>query len=412
MSILITACSPSSKNNTTINDADKNELANILRQNPGYFDSILRRKDELNVQIIYTRINRDKNNKPTFEDFYFNVNEDKYFYPASTVKFPVAVLALQKLNELKIAGLDRNTTMITETGGDGQTAVYADSTAPANKPSIGHYIKKILLVSDNDAFNRLYEFLGQEYINNSLHAMGYPTVQIIHRLDISLSEEQNRHTNPVKFYDNNGKIVYEKQAEKSRLIYAQRNTKLGKGYMRGDSIINEPFDFSKKNRLSIADLHNILRSVMFPANVASNKRFDLSASDYEFLYKYMSMMPRESTFPSYDTGYHDAYVKFLFYGSEKVKADPGIRIFNKVGDAYGFLRDAAYIADFKKNVEFMLSAVIYCNSDGIFNDDKYDYDSLGFPFMKNLGRVMYQYELTRKRRRQPDLSTFNLNYQD
>jgi hypothetical protein len=127
----------------------------------------------------------------------------------------------------------------------------------------------------------------------------------------------------------------------------------------------------------------------------------------------MSMMPHESAFPFYDTvKYWDSYVKFLFYGSEKVKADPDIRIFNKVGDAYGFLRDAAYIADFKNNIEFMLSVVIYCNSDGIFNDDKYDYDSLGFPFMKHLGRVIYDYELKRKRTRQPDLSTFKFNYQD
>ena len=46
------------------------------------------------------------------------------------------------------------------------------------RPTIAHYIKKILLVSDNDAFNRLYEFLGQQYINTTLHQMGYTEVQI------------------------------------------------------------------------------------------------------------------------------------------------------------------------------------------------------------------------------------------
>jgi hypothetical protein len=29
----------------------------------------------------------------------------------------------------------------------------------------------------------------------------------------------------------------------------------------------------------------------------------------------------------------------------------------------------------------MVTAVIYCNEDGIFNDDKYDYETVGFPFM-------------------------------
>jgi hypothetical protein len=66
--------------------------------------------------------------------------------------------------------------------------------------------------------------------------------------------------------------------------------------------------------------------------------------------------------------------------------------------------------DYKHHVEFMLSAVIHCNSDGIFNDDKYDYDTLGRPFMKNLGRVIYDYELKRKRRHIPDLSAFQFQY--
>lgn len=80
--------------------------------------------------------------------------------------------------------------------------------------------------------------------------------------------------------------------------------------------------------------------------------------------------------------------------------------------AYGFLVDAAYFADFGNNIEFLLSAVIYCNSDGIFNDDKYDYDKTGFPFLKNLGRVVYDYELKRQRKKAPDLRTFQFTYRE
>ena len=52
-----------------------------------------------------------------------------YFYPASTVKLPVAILALQKLNELKITGLDKRSMMITEADHSGQTEVYNDPSA-------------------------------------------------------------------------------------------------------------------------------------------------------------------------------------------------------------------------------------------------------------------------------------------
>ena len=96
------------------------------------------------------------------------------------------------------------------------------------------------------------------------------------------------------------------------------------------------------------------------------------------------MMPRESKSPVYDTAdYWDTYVRFLYYGSEKGKADPAIRIFNKAGDAYGFLIDGAYIVDLENNVEFLLSAVIHCNSDEVYNDDKYLKLILYFELNKN-----------------------------
>jgi len=385
-------------------------LADLLKQYPDYFQSVL--SNPVNkVQIIYTQIDRRKNGKPEFTDHYFNINDSSYFYPASTVKLPIAILALQKLNELKIAGLDKNTLMTTEANYDGQTEVYNDPSTPDGRPTIEHYIKKILLISDNDAFNRLYEFLGQEYINNTLHKMGYKEVQIVHRLDISLSEDENRHTNAVRFFDTSGKLIYEKSPQASELIYATRNTKMGIGFYRAGELVNEPFDFSKRNRVSLTTLHSIVRSVMFPEMVSKKQRFNLTKDDYAFLRKYMSMTPLESKFPFYDDeNYWDTYVKFLLYGTEKNVSKDGLRIFNKVGDAYGFLIDAAYIADYNNNVEFMLSAVIHCNSDEIFNDDKYDYKEVGFPFMKHLGQVIYDHELKRTRKVTPDLSQFRFNY--
>lgn len=385
-------------------------LADLLKQHPDRFQKILSNPDH-KVQIIYTQIDRRKNGKAEFVDHYFNMNDSVYFYPASTVKLPVAILALQKLNELKIAGLDMNTMMVTEASYSGQTEVYNDPSSPDGRPTIEHYIKKILLVSDNDAFNRLYEFLGQEYINKTLHKMGYHDVQIIHRLEISMTEDENRHANPVKFFDTSGTLIYEKPLQHSQLAYAQRNTKMGKGFYRRGELIHEPFEFSKKNRMSITTLHSIVRTVMFPEAVPKKQRFNLTENDYEFLRKYMSMTPLESGSPIYDReNYWDNYVKFLFYGADKSTAKDGIRIFNKVGDAYGFLIDAMYFTDQTNKVEFMLSAVIHCNSDEIFNDNKYDYDTIGFPFMKDLGQVIYEHELKRVKKVIPGLERFKYNY--
>jgi beta-lactamase class A len=393
----------------TSQPAANNLLETILAKEPALFSDILNRKDELRVQLIYTQIERGKKGKVKFTDHSYNLNSDTYFYPASTVKLPVAILALQKLNELNIPTLNRNTTMLTGRGGEGQTAINNDPSAADGRPTIAHYIKKILLVSDNDAFNRLYEFLGQEYINNSLHKMGYPDVQIIHRLSVSLTDEQNRHTNPVKFADSTGRIIYEKPAEYSQLAYKNRETKsdsyrMGKGFYSGGELIHQPFDFSTKNVLPLNDLHSIIKSIIFPDAVPKEKRFNLTTADYDFLRLYMSMRPGESVTPDYNTAtYWDNYVKMLYYGNEKTKPEPGVRIFNKTGTAYGFLIDACYFADYENNIEFILSATILCNSDGIFNDDKYDYQTLGYPFMKKLGRSIYSYERTIVRKKKQEI---------
>ncbi|HEX7457376.1 MAG TPA: serine hydrolase, partial [Ginsengibacter sp.] len=220
----------------TDNSKTDSFLVDLLKEYPQYFDSILKNKKAWNVQVIYTQINRDKNNIPSFIDYYFNADASKYFYPASTVKLPIALLSLQKLNKLSNTGITKNTSMITEAGYSGQTATYNDPQTADGRPTIESYIKRIFLVSDNEAFNRLYEFLGQQYINEQLHDKGHEDAQILHRLDIFLSEDENRHTNPVKFLDNDNNVLYNQPLVYNTDIYAERRDSLGNAYYK-DSLL-------------------------------------------------------------------------------------------------------------------------------------------------------------------------------
>ena len=72
--------------------------------------------------------------------------------------------------------------------------------------------------------------------------------------------------------------------------------------------------------------------------------------------------------------------------------------------------DNAYVVDFKNNIEFFLSAVIYGNENEILNDNTYDYHTLTIPFLADLGRDVYNYELQRIKEYEPDLNRFRLNY--
>ncbi len=378
----------------------------LFAQNP--LEEVLRAQPELwqiatdpqhQVQIIYTQINRDARNRAQLTSYSFHLDDALYFYPASTVKMPTAFLALQRMNAL---GLSRDTPLRIGADRFPQTGVTVDSTAVNNRPSVAHYINKIFAVSDNDAFNRLYEFLGQNYINTQLNALGYKDSAIKHRLESGFSPLENQYSNPIWFY-NDDDILFERPG--MSLAYAfTPSTK--KQLIRGrahysnalDSVVNRPFDFSSKNAIGLSDLTNQLLHVIFPENYSNQSLFKLKDDDYRFLWHSMSQLPRQSV-----TSYHqlpDNYLKFILIGDEDkdYQLPDDIRILNKSGWAYGFMTDVAYVVDREHEVEFGLSIQILVNANDTFNDGVYEYDTVGRHFMGQLGRAIYDYEMKRPKK--------------
>jgi len=373
--------------------------------------AILAHPDSFRYQLIYTQIDRDRHNRPHFHNYYYRVDPLEYFNPASTVKMPLAFLALEKMNSLGSHGIDKYSPMLTDSAFSGQHPVDTDTSSADGRPSLAQYIKKIFLVSDNDAYNRLYEFLGQQYLNERLWQMGYPRIRITRRF-VPMTEEENRHTNPVRFMRNDSVVYAQPPAESKVRFDLSQQILIGHAHLdRNDSLINTPMDFTRHNNVPLEDEQSLLQSVLFPESAPPAKRFHLTAADYSFLYRYMSQYPSEERHPRYDTAeYFDSYTKFFFFKAGRTPIPSYIRIFNKPGWSYGFLTDVAYIVDFKNKVEFMLTGVIYVNRDGVLNDDKYEYDETGYPFFREVGEIIYRYELGRKRRFKPDLDEFKLSY--
>jgi hypothetical protein len=383
----------------------------LLSTNHDILNHVIQNKDSFRVQIIYTQINRDKNNKPSFQNYYFNVDTSLYFNPASTVKLPLALLALEKLNTQKIKGVNKYTALQVDSIYQWQHPDHSDSTAKNYLPSIAQYIKKMLLVSENDPYNRLYQYVGQQTINRNLHKKGYRSTRITRQF-LGLTDDQNRHTNPIRFLNASGDVIYSQPPDyNTDPFYFGREIKVGNGHYKNGKLINEAIDFTKVNNFPLEDLQQILQSTLFPQSVPAAQRFNLSEDDYKFVYQYLSQYPSETNYPKYDSNeYYDSYVKFYFR-NESHQMPPHIRVFNKVGWAYGFVIDASYVVDFKNQIEFMLTSTVYVNRDGILNDDKYEYETIGQSFMYQLGQTVYQYELQRKRKYAPDLSAFKIQYE-
>jgi hypothetical protein len=392
--------------------SQENLIERLLNENRNLFENVLSNIDSFEVQIIYTQIDRDKNNFPSFTTHKYRVNPKEFFYSASTVKLPLAILSLEKLNNLKIDGLNKFTPLRIDSVRKSQTSVAKDTSSENGLPQIASYIKKIFLVSDNDAYNRLYEFLGPKYINERLHDKGFKNVKITHRFVGGLTQDENRYTNPISFYNGDQVIFQQPEIYNDKTFSLELNNLYkGKGYLNwNDSLINKPFDFSIRNYISLEDIHYILKAIIFPEASSDETKFNLNKEDYDFLYKYMSMFPHESKKPGYDSTYYDSYVKYFLFGDSHEPLDGNIRIFNKVGMAYGYLTDVSYIVDFNNKVEFMLSAVIHVNKNEIYNDGIYEYNEIGLPFLANLGRVIHKFELKRVKENLPVLDKFIIDY--
>lgn len=326
--------------------------------------------EQYELQVYFTAIER-KGDSVIFRDDSFRVDPDKYFYPASSVKFPIALLALEEI---------AHNDTISSTS---RFFVEGDSV----ETTLRKEVEKIFAVSDNDAYNRLFEFLGADHINGQLAKKNIGPVRISHRL--ATADANDIQTRPLIFYLNDTTVTEWPGTVNTPVTSLEiENTLKGKGYYEGDSLVAEPMDFSQKNYLPVESLHNLMKRVIFPEKFPSEETFDLNAKDREFLLEAMSALPHTRGYDREE--YYDSYVKFFLFGDSQDPIPDHIKIYNKVGYAYGYLTDCSYIRDEKSNVEFILTATIHVNENRIYNDNDYQYDDVGVPFLAALGREIHK----------------------
>ena len=316
--------------------------------------------DNNEIQLKLTVIDERKG----FKEYEYNVDSEKYFYPASTVKLPIALFALEKLNEHKNLSIDT-------------PFMLEDDTL---KTTIRRELEKIFILSDNQANNRLFEFLGQDYINNQLISKGFNNARIFHRLSTSNSSKLK--SKRVDFFLKDSMISFQNDNQIVNKLNL-KNLKKGVGYINSeDKMINNSMDFSYKNFISIDNLHRIIKILFFSENFYEANRFNLTKKQKELVFKYMSGYPKEFGYDSEEYPYF--FNKFFIYGDEELQFSDSFKIYNKVGLAYGQLTDTALIIKDGKSI--ILTATINVNTNGIYNDDLYDYDSVGFPFLAQVSR--------------------------
>jgi hypothetical protein len=385
----------------------------LLKTQSGFFAPYYNFPNFYRIQIIYTQVDRDKNNAPIFTQHSWRLMPDEYFNPASLVKVPAAIFSMEKINtQLSKYGVDKYSPLLVEQNYDCQEPEVWDATCVCQYPNIAHYIKRALIVSENSPYKRLYEFLGQGYIQQRLDQLGFHGAKIIQRFASECDEEGNRYTNAINFFDVDSNLLYRQPEQyNENYVHTKDSTiMIGNYVMDGRKKIKGGKDFSNANRLPLHHIHQLMMAVFFPKQMPENLRFNLTQDDLNLMRKYLGLNPEESDDPIYDPQvYWPAYNNYFFYGqSKKATLLKDVRIFNKVAMAYGFLSETAYVADFKNKREFFLSATIYVNKDGVMMDNKYDYTDVGMPFLQNLSLLVYKHELKRKLNYAPDFSELEM----
>ena len=278
---------------------------------------------------------------------------------------------------------------------DGDPSQEDDPTNRAEgRITVGHEIRKLALVSDNQAFNRLYDLIGYDELNAAMERLGLSSTVITHRLSETRAVPDPRASAAVTFLPS-GRAPIAVPARTSARVRSNRGAGLliGTAEIRGGDVVPGPMDFTARNGMSLIDLQNLLVKLARPDIDVDGPPLGLDDFHRTMLLDAMTRYPRESSNPVYspDT-FPDDVSKFLLPGVRRIfpSTRPGerVEITGKIGQAYGFTVENSYLHNPANGRAVFVSAVIYTNSDGVLNDDRYEYDAIGRPFMADLGELV------------------------
>ncbi|MCR9244347.1 MAG: class A beta-lactamase-related serine hydrolase [bacterium] len=314
---------------------------------------------------------------------------NQYFYPASSIKLCGAIAALLECNRLSAQtghAIGLSTPLVIEPRFAGDRA--------RTVPSLARMLRELFLVSDNAAYNHCIEIVGAAGLNRAMWDAGFTSTRLWHRLSEARTLQENRQTRGVTFGVGPGAggtfaiAGRETPIELDNAMF--EDLELGTGYMSGGRQVDGPMSFASKNAIRLGDLQDVLVAVVRPEVDSGRRGFpELSVEQRAFVVRSLGQLPRESRDPVYDPAkVPDHACKFFLRGVRRVIPAAHLRIYDKIGRAYGFSTDNAYIEDTRTGRGFFLAAVLYTNPDGILNDDRYAYEELADPFFDDLGEVI------------------------
>ncbi len=371
-------------------------LQNVLDSLENKYPKVIESPEKYRFKIVFTEIKRAKE-KVTLETVGFRMNEKEYLYPASIVKLPTILIGMEEYNKIhKIRPRVTYETLLkfNKEKGCMPTAFSVKIGNKLEYFTLDLFTKQMLAVSDNDAYNRMFDFIGQQQLNRRLKEMNYQNGKIIRKFVLNCSLDQNRISDSYVFLGRRNEWLYNRRGITNEdTILTDSTYKIGKAYEGLDKkIVPRPFDFSRQNNMELVDLHKTLNGVIFPKSEFAHT-FDITEEQRKYMIHNLGKYPAEYGLDFNPKEFPATYKKYLFFGKDTNTTYMNdslsrFRSFNMVGLSFGCAIDAAYIVDLDSGKEFVLTVGIYANEDEVINDAKYDYESLAYPLMKDIGRLI------------------------
>lgn len=240
-------------------------LDGIMAAHPAMFGRVTQKATLYRFQVLLSEVVEGEQGSPARLVRHGYRLDQEYFWPASAIKLCGAVAAVQRVSYLKeLLGVDITyTTPLTlfPLFEDGVVENVDSSNLDQQNITIAHEIRKLFLVSDNIAFNRLYNFVGLNAMNRAMWSLGLLSARLQHRLDVFWTLEEDRFCSPVglKLQDRTLTLP----PKKSSLVVPDNSAlpgvRVGSAYVTEDGqLVSEPMDFSQNNYMSLLDLQNLL----------------------------------------------------------------------------------------------------------------------------------------------------------
>ena len=353
---------------------EASDFLRIIKGKESVVDNVLANPAKYHLQINFTAVEEDQGNIKLND---YSLYKDKYYYhPASLIKFPLALISLEMLTRFQQEyGLSLQTPIQSKTCScDFGTDTYVNH---LKQPNLDNLYKEMLVMSNNDAYNFFYDFVGTTHFNKRMKELNIPDIILRNRFYSGCAGTAAKMSGGIQFMKDSVNASYSINCQQDTLL---DNTQ--------SIYLNDPTAITH-NVVSLSSLHQLMIQLFYPTLFNKEKTLNISEANLNYFKTTISSYP--NSLPDY-VGYPNHYHKYLIPSHLINNKDSAIKVYSKNGNAGGYISDVMYFTDEKNKVKYFLSVSMYNATTKYYYRRRARYTSPGLDFFRQLSKILYNYE--------------------